>query len=191
MLLALSSCAVVVAEQTRWVPLLDPHRLRYSGFRKELNLSPDQEKKIASVWLRWAKLGATRPSEEQKQKIYGLIDGLVTNLTPAQKKRYREVAIQMASPFVAAHPDVFKAIGLTPSQRTQLMRIQDESLRAGARGGNNAIVVSTMQQGWAVLTAAQKKKLKALGGKPADLNAIRNGIHIAQPQLRPPPLDIR
>jgi len=138
-------------------------RDQFSGFR---DLSrEDREKKMEELQ---AKL-KTRGEEIQKE-----VDAV---LTPAQRVRLKQVAIQIQGTRALDSKEVQEALGITDEQKEKITKIREES-RAGMRdlfqpGGNREEAQKKMEEArkateeklTAVLTDAQKTKYEQMKGK--------------------------
>ena len=116
----------------------------------------------------------------------------ISVLTDAQKKRLQELYVQSAGPLASVQVDVAKEIGLTEGQKAKiadLQRSQDEANRAlWERVGNGEMerddAQTTMQKNsktmeaevGKILTAAQRDKLKSLGGVPFEFKDPKPGM---------------
>ncbi|MDB5349963.1 MAG: prkC 27 [Planctomycetota bacterium] len=92
-------------------------------------------------------------------------------LTPSQRVRLRQVALQSEGPTAFREPEVVEALGLTPGQRERIRAIEEESLfvqmrelqsgKAPEEAGKPA-----MERILAVLTAGQAQRWSEMAGEP-------------------------
>ena len=92
-------------------------------------------------------------------------------LTPLQRVRLRQIALQAEGPAAFREPEVVEALGLTPGQRERIRTIEEEILfsqmremqlgqdRRGDRQAGDGTIV-------AVLTADQARRWKEMAGEP-------------------------
>lgn len=140
--------------------------------------------------------------DKAQKKVEGILKGADTKvmalLTATQKTRLNEVAIQLAGNAAILDPEVQKKLGMTAAQITKVKNLQTSHQQAmqklfqqgGGRSGQNGQgqnqqnreqMREKMQAAQkkftdglaAVLTAAQKTKLKQLGGKKFEATARR------------------
>ena len=100
-------------------------------------------------------------------------------LTPSQRVRLRQIALQSEGPAAFREPEVVEALGLTPGQRERIRAIEEEILfgqmrelqsgKAPEEAGKPA-----MERILAVLTAEQARRWKEMAGEPirGTLNAF-------------------
>jgi Spy/CpxP family protein refolding chaperone len=113
---------------------------------------------------------------QQRARIQARVAVQVGNiLTPRQRIRLNEIAIQLAGPRAVLMPGVAKQLGLSPQQRRQIRQLV---LRVRRSGQSNVTAapnarVRTLRRSAAIngaiariLTPAQKEKLRELGGRP-------------------------
>jgi len=91
-------------------------------------------------------------------------------LTPAQRLRLRQIALQAEGPGAFAEPEVVADLKLTPEQREQIRMIQEEAIfgwMKGPRQGKPAAQEKTTNDRLlAVLTEEQVRRWKARTGEP-------------------------
>jgi serine/threonine protein kinase len=92
-------------------------------------------------------------------------------LTPVQRLRLRQVALQAEGPGAFGEPEVVSELKLTPEQREQLRAIEEESLFSWMRGSrpgkpSGAPENTTNDRLLAVLTDDQVRRWKAMAGEP-------------------------
>ncbi|MCW5942972.1 MAG: hypothetical protein KIS66_12115 [Fimbriimonadaceae bacterium] len=161
----------------------------------ELKLTDDQKKKLEAISQksrddRRAMMeemrggGGDRDAIMEKMRTMQTAQDKAINevLTPDQKKRVSELAVQMAGSRYAMTPEGQKALGITSEQKSkleELQRKQQEAMQGmfeRMRNGemDREEMQSTMQKATKVmdeeiakvLTAEQKTKLEELKGKP-------------------------
>ena len=82
--------------------------------------------------LRRPRPSAVRPSErvrialEQARANEAEVDAI---LTPTQRVRLRQIALQTEGPAAFREPEVVEALGLTPAQRERIRAIEEEAFR--------------------------------------------------------------
>ena len=101
-------------------------------------------------------------------------------LTPSQRVRLRQIALQSEGPAAFREPEVVEALGLAPGQRERIRAIEEESLFSQMREmqfgeGRRGRPASRRWSGsWACLTAEQARRWKEMAGEPirGTLNAF-------------------
>ena len=91
-------------------------------------------------------------------------------LTPAQRLRLRQIALQAEGPGAFSEPEVVSELNLTPEQRDQIRFIQEEAIfgwMKGRPGKANGHEKTTNERLLAVLTEDQVRLWKAMTGEPA------------------------
>jgi serine/threonine protein kinase len=90
-------------------------------------------------------------------------------LTPAQRARLRQIALQAEGPAAFAEPEVVSELQLTPQQRDQIRTIEDEALFGWMKGPRPAagLEKSTNEHLLAVLTEEQVSRWKVMTGESA------------------------
>jgi hypothetical protein len=92
-------------------------------------------------------------------------------LTPSQRVRLRQIALQSEGPAAFREPEVVEALALTPGQRERIRAIEEELLfgqmreMQSGKAPDNA-VKPAMERILAVLTADQAERWKAMAGEP-------------------------
>ena len=93
-------------------------------------------------------------------------------LTPSQRVRLRQIALQSEGPAAFREPEVVEALGLTPGQRERIRAIEEELRRsarcARCRSGKTPEDAGkpAMERILAVLTADQARRWKEMAGEP-------------------------
>jgi eukaryotic-like serine/threonine-protein kinase len=92
-------------------------------------------------------------------------------LTPSQRVRLRQIALQSEGPTAFREPEVVEALGLTPQQRERIRAIEEESLFVQMRELQSGKAPEesgkpTMERIMAVLTAEQAARWKEMAGEP-------------------------
>ena len=92
-------------------------------------------------------------------------------LTPPQRVRLRQIALQSEGPAAFREPEVVEALGLTPGQRERIRAIEDQALFGQIREMQSgkpleAAGKPTMGRILAVLTAEQARRWNELAGDP-------------------------
>ena len=92
-------------------------------------------------------------------------------LTPPQRVRLRQIALQSEGPAAFREPEVVEALGLTPGQRERIRAIEDEALFGQIREMQSGkppedAAKPAMGRILAVLTAEQARRWKDLAGDP-------------------------
>ena len=92
-------------------------------------------------------------------------------LTPSQRVRLRQIALQSEGPAAFREPEVVEALGLTPAQRERIRAIEDEALFGQIREMQSGRPLEdagkpAMERILAVLTAEQARRWNELAGEP-------------------------
>ncbi len=92
-------------------------------------------------------------------------------LTPPQRVRLRQIALQSEGPAAFREPEVVEALGLTPGQRERIRAIEDEALFGQIREMQSGKPLEdagkpAMERILAVLTAEQVRRWNELAGDP-------------------------
>jgi serine/threonine protein kinase len=92
-------------------------------------------------------------------------------LTPSQRARLRQIALQSEGPTAFREPEVVETLGLTPDQRERIRGIEEEAIfrqihdmRAGK--SSDASGPSTMRRILAILTPEQVRRWQETAGEP-------------------------
>jgi eukaryotic-like serine/threonine-protein kinase len=100
-------------------------------------------------------------------------------LTPSQRVRLRQIALQSEGPTAFREPEVVDALGLTPGQRERIRAIEEESVFSQMREVQSGKAPEesgkpAMERIVAVLSAEQARRWKELAGEPirGTLNAF-------------------
>ncbi|WP_406694259.1 protein kinase [Singulisphaera sp. Ch08] len=160
---ALNDLRLDKGQRARVADLSDRAGRRWrESFGDPANLPPPAERvRIA--------LEQARANEEEVDAI----------LTPSQRVRLRQIALQSEGPTAFREPEIIEALGLTPGQREQIRAIEEESLlgqRRELQAGKLAEVAGkpAMERIVAALTAEQTRRWKEMAGEPirGTLNAF-------------------
>ncbi len=92
-------------------------------------------------------------------------------LTPSQRVRLRQLALQSEGPTAFREPEVVEALGLTPGQRERIRALEEESLFSQMRDLHAGKAPDdagkpAMERIVAVLTEEQARRWKELAGAP-------------------------
>jgi hypothetical protein len=181
--------------QGRSIPEYQMAILRFPAVQQELKLTPSQKAKAIAaldVALReYKKLGAGAIRSATVQHLQGLQLKALEPLTEAQKKRLREISLQIIGPYALNSDRIAQKVGLTPSQRAQLSaallkmtqeaRINAERRGPGQTASPGAATRDMLRRQRAqlyakaesMMTPVQKKRWRALNGKPFDLSRLK------------------
>lgn len=179
---------------------------------KELKLSPAVASKLSNIVMsEGMKLlpmmsgGGSSPAQQQKaaqaalQSFQAMQSKIAAALTPAQRKRLREITLQSIGPAAVLQPKVAASLGLSSGQKSRL-QTSFSKISAGAFSSLSAMKPPKAGQSpdpaaWkaqmkkleaaqkqararsdaalgAVLTAPQKAKWKAMLGRPMNLTGL-------------------
>jgi hypothetical protein len=173
--------------------------LRQKSVQAELKLSPDVVKKIMEftnkqyVAFRNAVEG---DKTELKQKVKELgtenQQFLKENLTPAQRKRVNQIALQETGLHQLSRPDVAKVLKLTKDQKKKfkalqkVTRVKLAKLLHGTSPENRKAEFTKLRKDTrkrirALLTAAQKAKVKEIVGEPFKGEIVIEGPESVRP----------
>jgi hypothetical protein len=158
--------------------------LRQKSVQKELKLSSDTVKKIleftnaeSAAFQKALKLG----EKEAQKKIDGLrkknAKFLDDNLSEAQRKRLRQIAMQVSGLQQLARPQVVKALGLTKKQQRTFAEMRKEARKeveeilAAKKGEGRHKKLAKLREEinkkiGEVLTDEQKAKAREMVGEP-------------------------
>ena len=149
----------------------------------DLRLDEGQRAKVADLFdragRRWIEtfgdLGHPRPPAERVRLALELaraneaeVDAI---LTPRQRVRLRQIALQSEGPAAFREPEVVEALGLTPGQRERIRAIEDEILFAQMRETRSGKAPEdasklAMARILAVLAEDQARRWKEMAGEP-------------------------
>ncbi len=167
----------------------------------DLGLGDDQRPRVkefcARVGKEWmeslADVGRLSPTERGRRAVarartYEVeVNGL---LTPAQRTRLRQIALQAEGPSAFSEPEVVAELKLTAEQREQIRTIEDEvlfgwmrgpRLAAGASGAAGARDKRAKERMLAVLTEEQVQRWRTLTGP-----AVKTPVTLFPPPPAPP-----
>lgn len=157
--------------------------LRQKSVQEELKISPDVAKKIRDFTDKQHETArdAMKLSKEEVDKKFKQLDKenkefLKNNLTDAQRKRLRQIAMQFTGLRQLTRKTMVKRLNLTPDQVTKFKQLQKEArkkieklLSAKNREGISEkfakLREETRKKVRAVLTPAQKAKVKDIVGE--------------------------
>jgi len=160
--------------------------------RADLKITDDQKAKLQDLQdgMRQQFMDAFQTAGQDQEARTKAMAGIMKKisedmnkiLTDAQQTRLKEIAIQITGSQAAAVPDIQKALGITDDQKAKIADLATRQQAANAdlfakvRSGdiqredvlamtqkNNKILNDEIDK---ILTATQKDKLKAMGGKP-------------------------
>jgi serine/threonine protein kinase len=108
-------------------------------------------------------------------------------LTPAQRLRLRQIALQAEGPGAFGEPEVVAELKLTQEQREQIRMMEEEAIFGWLRGPTqgkptSAREKSTNERLLAVLTEEQTRRWKALAGEPVTFAIVPFGSPDARTQ---------
>jgi eukaryotic-like serine/threonine-protein kinase len=106
-------------------------------------------------------------------------------LTPPQRIRLRQIALQSEGPTAFREPEVVEALGLTPKQRERIRAIEEESLFSQMREMRSGKAPEesgkpAMERIVAVLSEEQSRRWKEMAGEP-----IRGALNAFPTPFRP------
>jgi serine/threonine protein kinase len=106
-------------------------------------------------------------------------------LTPSQRARLRQIALQSEGPTAFREPEVVEALGLTPAQRERIHMIAEEALSRQNRDirgekASDAAAMSPMRRILAVLDPRQARRWGEMAGEP-----VRGPLSVFPMPFRP------
>jgi serine/threonine protein kinase len=165
----------------------------------DLRLDPEQRRKVADLSARAGKRWvdafgdpAHMPAPAERVRIVleqvrtneGEIDAI---LTPSQRGRLRQIALQAEGPAAFREPEVVEALVLTPGQRERIRGIEEGTLfrqireiRAGRSSDTSTTGSSPIHKILAVLTPEQAQRWREITGTP-----IRGRLSVFPMPFRP------
>jgi len=158
--------------------------LRQKSVQAELKVTPDLAKKIvdftngeSAAYEKALKLGEAERNKaidtlEKDEKMF-----LEANLSPDQRKRLHQIALQVTGLRQLTKPEVAKVLDLTPEQQDKFKALHAEATKAFEdiidsknAGEKNAKLAQLRMENHkkieAVLTDAQKAKAREIVGEP-------------------------
>jgi serine/threonine protein kinase len=120
--------------------------LASQAVQRELQLSGEQESQLDAVLQQWSEERAAffaqlrgLSEEERRTELLATVDEhesvLASLLTPAQVRRYKQIAIQWQGLAAFKEPEIVKSLALTSEQRAQIREIERETFFRPFGGG--------------------------------------------------------
>lgn len=158
--------------------------LRQPAVQEELKLTAEEKEKIKKLFEGFRDRLIEAVENGQRDKMAGLIQeqekALPTVLNASQRKRLKEVFIQVQGLWALTDPGISKDLQITTEQKKKIQDLQKESEEAmkklfqqgGAANRKDAqrkladFHKQANEKGLALLTTAQQAKWKELSGEP-------------------------
>jgi serine/threonine protein kinase len=159
--------------------------LHWDAVHDELQLTQEQRQAIADMganWMQRTRETFGRSPEEREQRRLELARAqevaVAQLLTPAQYRRFKEIARQFVGPLAFSEPEVAEALQLTSEQKKQMRAIQDQAgpaaTKFGPRGSDlrkhpeasDTAERRTQEKILGLLTPEQRRKWNELTGEP-------------------------
>jgi serine/threonine protein kinase len=177
---------MILGELTTLIGAGQYRLLQEPAVQKELRLSDAQREAVARIDRRWRKAlvesGRRGPGEAERRRLALAREqeqDVAQLLQPAQRQRFRQIALQALGPGAFREPDVVAALKLRAEQRDRIRAIEADVFfprpyhpgrgtppGEGSRRTREELRSAAMQRVQAVLTPEQVKRWEEMTGPP-------------------------